>query len=53
MESNAREFILESPEAFCNTRDERLLLQVLNDYDLVSRDFFRWQVRYSQEELSD
>jgi stage II sporulation protein D len=51
-ESNAREFILESPEAFCNTRDERLLLQVLNDYDLVSRDFFRWKVRYSQEELS-
>ena len=25
---------------------------MLNDYDLETRDFFRWEQRYSQEELS-
>jgi len=51
-EAHASRFIRESPDAFCNTMDEQLLRRVLNDYDLISRDFFRWKVRYSQEELS-
>lgn len=29
-------------EPFCNTSDEDLLRRVLNDYDLPTRDFFRW-----------
>ena len=51
IESNAIRFIRETPGAFCNTSDSRLLRQVLNDYDQDSPDFFRWQVTYSQEEL--
>ena len=31
----------------------QVLRGVLNDYDLQTRDFFRWQVRYTQAELSD
>jgi stage II sporulation protein D len=52
VEMHAVRFIRERPEAFCNTEDEALLRQVLNDYDQGSKDFFRWKVRYSQEELS-
>ncbi len=51
-ETHAEAFIRESPEAFCNTSDARLLRQVLNDYDQVSADFYRWEVHYSQEELA-
>ncbi len=56
-EKNAEEWILggasENPEIFCNTSDKSILSQVLNDYDLETEDFFRWQVRYSRRELSD
>jgi stage II sporulation protein D len=52
LESNAKAFIRASPDAFCNTSDAALLRQVLNDYDQASGDFFRWEVRYSQEELA-
>ncbi len=38
---------------FCDTTDVQVLRGVLNDYDLQTRDFFRWQVRYTQAELSD
>jgi SpoIID/LytB domain protein len=52
IESNAVRFIEASPEAFCNTNDAALLGQVLNDYDQSSKNFYRWEVSYSQEELS-
>ena len=52
IESQASEFIQSSPDAFCNTRDAKLLSQVLNDYDQSSSDFYRWTVRYSQEEIN-
>jgi SpoIID/LytB domain protein len=52
LEENAVRFIMDSPEAFCNTNDAALLSQVLNDYDQSSSDFFRWEVRYSQKEIS-
>ena len=51
-ESNARHFIQGAPEAFCNTSDSALLARVLNDYDHASRDFYRWELSYSQDELS-
>ena len=51
-EDNATAHIMGSPEAFCNTSDPELLGQVLNDYDKISADFYRWEVRYSQEELA-
>jgi len=52
IERNARAYIRSRPEAFCNTSDRKLLGKVLNDFDLASKDFFRWKVTYSQEELS-
>lgn len=51
-EEEARKWILDSPEAFCNTTDTRILAQVLNDYDQETRHFFRWQVQYTAEEIS-
>ena len=52
VEENARQWILSSPESFCNTTDKRILSQVLNDYDQETTDFYRWRVSYTQEELS-
>jgi SpoIID/LytB domain protein len=52
LEANAEAFIRDTPDAFCNTSDPRLLRQVLNDYDQASPDFYRWKVSYSQEEIS-
>ena len=51
-EDAARQWILGSPAAFCNSSDKNVLKQVLNDYDQETNDFFRWKVVYSQEELS-
>ena len=45
-------WIRTTPDAFCNTEDARLLSQVLNDYDLETKDFYRWKVVYTQDELS-
>ena len=52
LEDNAKEWILSSPQAFCNTTDAEILSQVLNNYDQETADFYRWKVEYSQEELS-
>ncbi|MBQ4508850.1 MAG: SpoIID/LytB domain-containing protein [Paludibacteraceae bacterium] len=38
---------------WCGTKDERVLRNVLNDYDRETKDFHDWEVRYTQEELSD
>ena len=51
-ESNAREWILGTPPAFCNTTDKNILEQVLNNYDQETTDFFRWKVRYTVKEIS-
>lgn len=53
VEENAREWILGSPESFCNTTDKNILSQVLNSYDQETVDFYRWKVEYTQEELSE
>lgn len=37
---------------FCNTSDPEVLSQILNDYDLATKDFYRWTKEYSQEEIS-
>ena len=51
-EDNAAEWILSSPSAFCNTTDPEILSQVLNDYDQETKDFYRWKVEYTQDELA-
>ena len=52
-EGNAEKWIKERPDTFCNTSDRKILTQVLNDYDQMTNDFFRWKVRYNQDELSE
>jgi len=51
-EDNATEWILSTPSAFCNTTDPEILSQVLNDYDQETKDFYRWKVEYTQDELA-
>ncbi len=53
IEENARKWILSEPEAFCNTKDEKILSSVLVDFDFETKDFYRWEVSYSQEELAE
>jgi len=45
---------LESVECpYCNTDDRQVLSQVLNDYDQETQNFYRWEVTYTQSQLSD
>ena len=37
---------------FCNTKSKRVLSQILNNYDQETSDFYRWTVKYSQQELT-
>lgn len=50
-ETVARQWILSSPDAFCNTTDQKVLSQVLNDFDQETTDFYRWTQTYSQAEV--
>ena len=38
-------------DPFCNTSDKEVLSQVLNDYDLETNNFYRWEVRFNQQQL--
>lgn len=51
-ESSAEKWIRGNAPAFCNTNDKSVLSQVLNDYDQETTQFYRWQVEYSQEQIS-
>lgn len=50
-EEDAIKWIANSPPAFCNTKDEKILDQVLNNYDRKTKDFYRWKVIYTQDEI--
>lgn len=52
-EKTAQEWILSSPEAFCNTKDVAVLGQVLNNYDQETQDFYRWTVDFTQSKLAE
>lgn len=51
-EENARMWILDMPQAFCNTQDRRILSQVLNGYDQETPDFYRWTEELTQEKIT-
>ena len=53
IEANAQKWIRQSPEAFCNTTDKKVLAQVLNNYDQETTDFYRWKVEYTQAEITE
>jgi stage II sporulation protein D len=46
-------WIRSNPGAYCNTHDSELLSRVLPGFDQETRDFYRWQVAYTPEELAD
>ena len=46
-------WIRSAPPAYCNTDDSELLSRVLPGFDQETRDFYRWQIEYTPEELAD
>jgi peptidoglycan hydrolase-like amidase len=52
-EANAERWIRSSPPAFCNTDSAELLGRILPGFDQETRDFYRWQASYSQDELRE
>ncbi|MFC2085278.1 SpoIID/LytB domain-containing protein [Bacteroidota bacterium] len=51
-EKAANDWILKNPIAFCNTQDEKVLSQVLVEYDQNTTDFYRWKLIFTQKEIS-
>ena len=49
----AEQWIRSSPPAFCNTTDPKVLGKILPDFDQATRDFYRWQVTITQNELQE
>ena len=43
----------EDGRCFCDTQDKGILGQVLNNYDQETVDFYRWDVEYDRDELSE
>ncbi len=50
-EHESIEWILGTPEAYCNTNDKSILRQILPSFDQETKDFFRWQISYEREQL--
>jgi stage II sporulation protein D len=46
-------WIRSNPPAYCNTNDSQLLSRVLPGFDQETRDFYRWRVAYTPDELAD
>jgi len=42
-----------NPPAYCNTDNWELLSRILPGFDQETRDFYRWRVAYTPEELAD
>lgn len=52
-EEEASAWILSAPDAYCNTKDDRLLNKILPAFDRETKAFFRWRVEYSRAELEE
>lgn len=52
-EEEASAWFLMNPDAYCNTRDEGLLGEILPDSDRETKSFFRWKIEYSRSELEE
>ena len=53
IEEEADKWIRSTPDSFCNTHDKHIISQILNNYDQETANFYRWKVRYTQEELAE
>lgn len=52
-ESDARQWILSTPDAFCSNPTPQVMEMVLNSYDRSTPHLYRWMVSYTAEELSE
>ncbi|MDR1653290.1 MAG: SpoIID/LytB domain-containing protein [Prevotellaceae bacterium] len=50
---DAETFICSAPDCFCNTKDPKIISQILNNYDRKTTDFFRWQREFTQQDISE
>ena len=46
-------YLVSVKDPFCNTRDERIIRQVLNDYDQETQDFIDWHEEITNEHLQE
>ena len=53
IEEEADKWIRSTPDGFCNTHDKHIISQILNNYDQETTNFYRWKVRYTQEEIAE
>ena len=53
LEAEAEKWIRTSPDSFCNTTKKSIIAQILNHYDRETTNFYRWKIRYTQEELAE
>ncbi len=52
-EEEASAWIFSEPDVYCSTMDENLLAKILPDFDRETKNFFRWRVEYTGEELEN
>lgn len=52
-EFEAERWIRTKPISYCNTTDSLLLSKVLNSYDQETKNFYRWEVKFTQWEISE
>ena len=52
-EDTPKPYLVSFHDPYCNTNDKHTLSQVLNDFDQETPDFYRWEVSYTQSELSE
>ncbi|HKS42630.1 MAG TPA: SpoIID/LytB domain-containing protein [Blastocatellia bacterium] len=52
-EANSEAWIRSQPPAYCNTDSAELLARILPGFDQETRDFYRWKIVYSQDELRE
>ncbi|MCM1079386.1 MAG: DUF4922 domain-containing protein [Bacteroidales bacterium] len=44
-------YLVSVADPYCNTRDPKVLRQVLNDYDQETQDFYEWEVRIGKAKV--
>jgi stage II sporulation protein D len=53
VEVNAEDWIAATPVAYCGVATPELLARILPGFDQETSDFYRWQVDYAQQELTE
>jgi SpoIID/LytB domain protein len=52
-EEDAARWILSEPQAYCNMENADILAKILPDFDRETKEFFRWKIEYTREELEE